>query len=57
MVKEAKLLRMAVRLWNSPHVPKEINRHNQRQWLKSVQFLGDRWLLAKEAPRLSTPMK
>lgn len=24
-----------------------IDRHNQRQWVRSVRHLGDRWLLAK----------
>lgn len=50
--KQSQLLRMAVRLYNNPHVPKEINRHNQRQWLKSIEFLGDRWLLAKQVERV-----
>lgn len=50
--KQSQLLRMAVRLWNSPHVPKEVNRHNQRQWLKSIEFLGDKWLLAKKVGRV-----
>jgi hypothetical protein len=22
------------------------NRHNQRQWVRSIRFLGDKWLLA-----------
>jgi hypothetical protein len=25
---------------------KHINRHNMRQWVRSVRFLGDKWLLA-----------
>lgn len=52
---QSKLLRMAVRLWNNPHVPKKVNRHNQRQWLKSVEFLGNNWLLMKKFGRLSVP--
>lgn len=27
------------------------NRHLARQWVKSVRFLGDRWLLAKPMDR------
>lgn len=49
---QSRLLRMAVRLYNNPLVSKQINRHNQRAWLKSVQFLGDKWLLAKQMPRI-----
>jgi len=29
------------------HVPKHTQRHNQRQWVRSVRQLGDRWILAK----------
>jgi hypothetical protein len=46
------LLRRAVRLWNVPYVPKEINRSNARKWLRSVELLGDRWLLAKQIGRI-----
>lgn len=31
---------------------KEINRHNQRAWVRSLRFLGDKWLLAKPVRRL-----
>ena len=44
------LARRAVRLYNNDMVPKYINRANQRAWLRSVRFLGDRWLLAKNQP-------
>ena len=53
--KQSQLVRTAIRLWSNPYVPKEINRHNQRQWLKSVGFLGDNWLLRKRIDRLTTP--
>lgn len=49
------LLRMAVRLYSNPLAPKRLNRHNQRQWLRSVQLLGDNWLLMKKFGRLQTP--
>ena len=41
------LLRRAARLWNVPYVPKEINRANAIKWIKSVERLGDKWLVGK----------
>jgi hypothetical protein len=32
-------------------VPHHIQRHNIRQWVKSIRFLGDKWLLAKQVKR------
>lgn len=32
-------------------VPAHIQRHNCRQWVKSIRFLGDKWLLAKQIER------
>ncbi len=26
---------------------RKIDRHNQRSWVRSVRYLGDKWLLAK----------
>lgn len=46
------LLRHAVRLWYVPLVPKEICHANARKWIKSVEYLGDKWLLAKKVERL-----
>jgi hypothetical protein len=34
-------------------VPTHIQRHNCRQWIKSIRFLGDKWLLAKQVGRTS----
>jgi hypothetical protein len=28
-------------------VPTNVQRHNCRQWVKSIRHLGDKWLLAK----------
>lgn len=39
-------LRQAVRLFRSPYVCREINRANRIAWLRSVEQLGDKWLLA-----------
>lgn len=41
-----RLLKQARRLYSVPEVPAHINRHNRHQWVRSVSFLGDRWLLA-----------
>ena len=38
-------------LFNTDGVDKRINRHNQRQWVRSVRYLGDKWLLAKHVQR------
>lgn len=38
-------------LFDHPDVPSHIRRHNQRQWVKSVRFLGDKWLLAKQVSK------
>lgn len=46
------LARRAIRLWTTPKVPKRINRHNQRAWIRSVNMLGDKWLLMKKVDRL-----
>lgn len=32
---------------------RDINRHNQRSWVRSLRFLGDKWLLAMPVSRLS----
>lgn len=52
MKNRIELLRHAVRLWNIPHVPREINRANARKWIAAVERLGDRWLLARKVGRL-----
>lgn len=41
------LLRRAVKNWNSEYADKELNRRNQQAWLRAVQRLGDKWLLAQ----------
>lgn len=46
------LLRHAIELWYVPNVPKEICHANARKWVRSVEFLGDRWLLAKKVQRI-----
>jgi hypothetical protein len=33
------------RLFNVDYVPQSTNRHNQRQYIKSIRQLGDKWLI------------
>lgn len=51
-VSKMQLAKHALRLWNVPHVPREVNRSNARKWLRSVELLGDRWLLAQPIRRV-----
>ena len=46
-----KMLKHVRQLFNTQDVDKRINRHNQRQWVKSIRHLGDKWLLAKHVTR------
>ena len=39
------------KLFNNGLVAPKINRHNQRQWVKSVRHLGAKWLLAQHQPK------
>jgi hypothetical protein len=40
-------VRQATRLWASDLVSREINKANRLAWLRAVEQLGDKWLLAK----------
>ena len=51
MMTKFQLAKHALRLWNVPHVPKSVNRSNARKWLRAVERLGDRWLLAQPVRR------
>jgi len=46
------LIRHALKLWNIPYVSRETNRANARKWVRSVEQLGDKWLLAKQVERV-----
>jgi hypothetical protein len=37
------------------NVPTHVQRHNCRQWVKSVRFLGDKWLLATQIEKKEAP--
>lgn len=45
------VLRNVRKLFNVDYVPRHVNRHNQRQWVRSIRNLGDRWLLAQQVKR------
>ena len=34
-------------MFNVDYIPPEINRANQRKWVRSIRLLGEKWLLAK----------
>ena len=40
------LLRHARGLFDVPGVPASTQRHNRKQWTRSVSMLGDKWVLA-----------
>ena len=44
-------VRQAIRLWRVDGVPKHIQRHNQRAWLRMVELLGDKWLVNRPRTR------
>jgi hypothetical protein len=44
---KTRALKLVRELFAVDYVPLHTQRHNQRQWVKSVRQLGDRWLLAK----------
>jgi hypothetical protein len=44
-------LRRVRKMFNNPHIPTEHNRSYQRQWVRQVRILGDKWLLAKTIER------
>jgi len=47
------LAKRAIRLYSTKHVPKSLNRANQRSWMRSVALLGPRWLLATPLKRIT----
>jgi hypothetical protein len=51
-VSKMQLMKHALKLWNVPHVPREVNRSNARKWIRAVERLGDRWLLAQPIRRV-----
>lgn len=48
---KTKMLTRARQLFNSELVPREVNRANQRKWVRAVRSLGRQWVYW-ESPRL-----
>lgn len=48
---QIQLGRRAIRLYSAPWATLSTNKFNRRSWLRSVQMLGDKWLLAKPIKR------
>ena len=48
---KTQMLTKARSFYNVDYIPPEINRANQRKWVRSVRLLGDKWLLAKYIER------
>lgn len=44
---KTKLLTLARKNFCHAGVPVQTQRHNMRAWVRSLRFLGDKWLLAK----------
>jgi hypothetical protein len=51
VVMNTKMLTKARELFSVDYMPQEINRANQRKWIRSIRRLGDKWLLAKNIER------
>ena len=47
------LLKRARRHFCSDMVPEHVNRANRLAWVRSLRFLGNRWLLAQPLERKS----
>lgn len=45
------LLRRARRHFVHPMAPRNVQRHNIRQWARAVRMLGDKWLLSQPVER------
>jgi hypothetical protein len=44
------MLSRARKLWNTGR--RDLDRHNQRAWVRSIRLLGDKWLLAHSIERV-----
>lgn len=47
------LARKAIKLYSNPDNPKRVNRRMQRQWMASMEFLGELHILKKTIPRVT----
>lgn len=46
-MKVSKLIMRSQELFDSEYVTSDINHANQEKWVRAVQILGNRWLIAK----------
>jgi hypothetical protein len=53
-ISKFELRQKARTLFNNDMVPEHTNQHNQRQWVRAVMRLGDKWLIAKPIKRIET---
>ena len=53
MLTPEQLRRKARQIYNNDMVPENINRHNQRKWVRAVLRLRDHWLIAKPLGKLN----
>jgi hypothetical protein len=44
-------LKLARKYFDRPYIPRHIVRHNCRQYVRSIRFLGDKWLLATKVEK------
>ena len=51
-MKTLHLRRKARQLFNNDMASTHINQHNQRQWVREIIRLGDKWLMFKPMGRL-----
>lgn len=49
---KTKMLTASRRLWNTGNPI--LDRRNQREWVRAIRLLGDKWLLAKNVERVKT---
>jgi len=45
-------LKTVRRLFCIEGVPRNVQRHNCQQWVRSIRFLGNKWLLANPVSKL-----
>ena len=45
------LAKKAIKMFRNDMLSKAVQRHNVKGWLRSVDILGDKWLLAKNIER------
>jgi hypothetical protein len=47
------LARRAIRIFHNYEVPHHVKRRYQRDWMRSVRTLGDKWFFAREVQKLT----